>query len=473
MVWRKGNTKYIIVKKYTFANSFAKQKFSMSHQTLQYEKMTQTPVRKLVSRLAIPTTISMLITTIYNIVDTYFVGWLGTSAIGATGVVFALMAVIQAIGFMIGQGAGSIISRYLGSREDKQACRTASTSFAMAILLGGIIMVVGLLFCNPLMKIMGSTDTILPYARTYAIYILLAAPAIIGGSVLNNILRYEGRATYAMIGLTIGSVLNIVGDAIFIFVFDMGIAGAGLSTTISFYIGLIVLLIPFVRGKTQSRLSYKFLTTSRKVITDILFVGSPSLCRQGLNSISVMVLNLLAAKYSDSAIAAMSIVSRITMLMFCVNIGIGQGFQPVSAFNYGAGKYDRVKAALIFTWQLGTLILVVLSSLCFFFAQDIITFFRNDPEVVAIGIPALKYQCIAMVLMSFSSCGNMLFQSTGHSGTALLLSSFRSGLFFIPTILILTPLIGITGIQIAQPIADALASLCTIPFIIRFLRQIQ
>ena len=296
--------------------------------------MTQTPVNRLIASLAIPTVISMLITTVYNITDTYFVSKINISASGATGIVFSLMAILQAFGFMFGHGSGSCISRHLGAKEIYKARKYSSTGFFLAAVSGIIIMLLGLIFLTPFMKLLGSTSTILPYAKTYGAFILIAGPAMTTGCVMNNILRYEGMASLAMLGLTAGGVLNIVLDPLLIFYFDMGISGAGLATAISQYVSMGILLIMFLSGKTQSKISVKYISLKFGLIKEIIFTGVPSLARQGLNSISNMVLNLQAAVYGDACIAAMSIVAKCANLLFSVCVGIGQGFQPVSAFNY-------------------------------------------------------------------------------------------------------------------------------------------
>lgn len=438
----------------------------------QYEKMTETPVHKLVLMLGLPTTISMLVTNLYNMADTYFVSTIGTSASGATGVVFGLMAIIQAFGFMLGHGAGSNISRQLGSQKVEDARKFASTSFFLSIASGLVILVLGSCFQTPLLRMLGSTDSILPYAVQYCRWILIAAPAMAAGCVLNNILRYEGRAAYAMIGLTSGGLLNIFGDYLLIRVFDLGVTGAGISTAVAQYISFGILLAPFLTGKTQSKIHLKYITRSCADVRSIFFVGLPSMIRQGLGSVSVMVLNLCAAPFGDAAIAAMSISSRVINAMFCVGLGIGQGFQPVSAFNYGAKKYSRVKEACLFTMKFGVLILLVAAVGGIVFAEPIIASFRDDPAVIQIGMGALRAQCIALVLMPVSVCGNMLFQSIGKSAQATFLSCLRSGLFFIPVVVIFSQLWGIRGIQLSQMTADLLSASITIPMLMRFLRSL-
>lgn len=436
-----------------------------------YGKMTKTPVWKLVLSLGLPTTISMLVTNIYNMADTFFVGSLGNSASGAVGIVFGLMAIIQAVGFMFGHGAGSIIARKLGQKDVESASMYASLSFFTAIFSGVILGIAGILFIEPLMTLLGSTGTILPYAKGYGIYILVAAPVMMASFVLNNILRYEGKAYLAMIGLIAGALINIVFDPILIFKFNMGIEGAGLSTALSQVVSFSILLVMFLSGRTQSRLSLKYMTGDIiNPLFDIMKTGFPSLIRQGLNSLSTMVLNGLAGGYGDAAVAAMSIVNRICFFIFAIGLGIGQGFQPVSAFNYGAKKYSRVKKAYAFTLFMGEILLGILAIVGFCLSGKLIGIFRDNIEVIKIGTVALRYQLVALFFQPLTICTNMLFQSIGENKKASILAILRSGLFFIPVIFIMSHFFGLTGIEMSQTIADMLAFCVTLPMIIRFLK---
>lgn len=439
----------------------------------QYKKMTETPVAKLVIMLGIPTTISMLVTNIYNMADTYFVGKLGTSASGAVGIVFGLMAIIQAFGFMFGHGAGSIISRRLGAKDVESATRFASTSFVSALFAGGMITLFGFLFLEPFMRLLGSTDTILPYAKTYARFILLAAPFMAASCVLNNILRYEGQAAFAMIGLTTGSILNIFGDWFLMMKLGFGVEGAGISTAVSQLISFFILLFMFLGGKTQSRLSVRRVTKDMSEVLLICKTGLPSMMRQGLSSISTMILNGQAGVYGDAAVAAMSIVNRICFFIFSVGLGIGQGFQPVSAFNYGAKKYDRVRKGFYFTLGAGEVLLGAVAVVGMFFPEQLITFFRDDPEVIAIGSVALSAQLISLFFQPLSVCSNMLFQSIGKNGRATFLSMLRSGLCFIPVILILSRTMGLLGVEVAQTVADVMSFFIALPFVISFMKKLK
>lgn len=438
----------------------------------QYKKMTETPVENLITRLALPTVISMLITTVYNVTDTYFVSRISVAASGATGVVFSLMAILQAFGFMFGHGSGSCISRQLGARNIENARRYSSTGFFLSLLFGIMIMALGLIFLTPLMKLLGSTDTILPYSAAYAKFILLAGPAMTASCVMNNILRYEGMAALAMVGLTTGGVLNMILDPIFIFGLNMGINGAGLATMLSQYISMLILLIMFFSGKPQSRISPKYFTFNPGIIGEIIGTGLPSLARQGLGSISTMALNLQAGIYGDACIAAMGIVSKVGMLMFSICIGIGQGFQPVCSFNYGAKKYSRVRAAIMFTWRFASVVIGVLGAVCFVFAPDVISLFRSEEEVVSVGGTALRVFCVAIVTLATVMLANMTFQAVGKIGRAFFLACTQNGLYFIPLVLILPKLIGIRGIEIAQPIGYVISAITALPFLIAFIRQL-
>ena len=438
----------------------------------QFRKMTETPIPKLILSLAAPTILSMLITSIYNLADTFFVGQISTSASGAVGVVSSLMAIIQALGFMLGHGAGSIISRSLGSQNTKAATRFASTSFFTALTFGLILAVVGLTTLPHFMMLLGSTETILPHACAYARPILIAAPLMMSSLVMNNILRYEGKASFAMIGLVTGGVLNMVLDPVFIFGFGLGTAGAGIATALSQSISFCILLSMFLRGKTVSQFQLSAVTHSPAEFGTILMTGLPSFGRQGLNSIGGMLLNIAARSYGDAAVAGMSIVSRIFMFIISVAIGTGQGFQPVAGFNYGARKYRRVEKACVFTMCASFCFLSVIVAACWFNAEALIKLFRDDPEVTAIALPAFRYQCFACFLQPVIVAGNMLFQSIGKSGRATFLACCRQGVFFIPLILTLPRMFGLLGIEICQPIADVLTFVVTVPFLFPFLHQL-
>lgn len=436
----------------------------------QLQRMTETPVPKLIISLSIPTIISMLVTNIYNLVDTAFVGTLGNSASGAVGIVFGFMAILQAIGFMFGQGSGSIISRKLGAQDSEGASIVASTGFITAFAVSIVTEIICFIFLDSLVMGLGSTTTIAPYAKTYISFILLAAPFTVTSFTLNNILRYEGKASLGMIGLLIGAVLNICGDAILMFGLHLGIAGAGISTAVSQIISFSILFSMFLRGKTTSRISLRYYRLQH-VVLEIATTGFPSMLRQGLNSFTTVLLNSEASVYGDPAVAAMSIVSRITFFTVSIAIGIGQGFQPVSGFNYGAGRFDRVKKGYFFTIMLSECILVILGLIVFIFSGDLISIFRNNETVIEIGTRALQLQCLIQVVMPICMTTEMLFQSTGNKLFATILSATRNGLLFIPTLLILARIRGLAGIQEAQPLASLLSVIPTLFFAFWFFKK--
>ncbi len=439
----------------------------------QFKNMTETPINRLIPRLAVPTVISMLITVIYNAADTYFVSKISVSASAATGVLLSLMGVIQAFGFMFGQGAGSNISRRLGAKDVESARRYSATAFYLALSVGLIILTIGMVFINPLIDLLGSTKTIHPYAVSYGRWILIAAPAMTTSFVLNNILRFEGQAKLAMIGLTVGGILNMALDPLLIFVFRLGIAGAGIATAASQYTGMMILLSMFLRKKVQSRLNIKFFTLNPKIISDIVLVGLPSFARQGLSSVSTMFLNIQAQPFGDECIAAMSINAKIAMFIFCFCLGIGQGFQPVCSFNYGAKLNERVRTAIKFLLKFGTLVLAVMATICFIFAPRLIMLFRKDPGVVEIGTAALRYSCVAQLVMPIVMTGNMTFQSVGKAGKAFFLSCCQNGLVFIPLIFVLPRFCGVLGIEIAQPIAFVVSAIIAAPMLKSFMKELK
>ena len=446
----------------------------MSSQNLdeKFIEMTQTPVEKLIGRLAIPTIISMLITTIYNMADTFFIGKISTSASGAVGVAFSLMAVIQAVGFFFGQGSGNNISRELGRRNTQRAEVLAAVGFFSALISGTVIMILGLIFLGPLARLLGSTDTILPYAEDYLRIVLIGGSYMTASFVLNNLLRFQGNAFYGMIGLASGGLLNILLDPLFIFVFHMGISGAALATILSQFVSFLILLYQCNHFGTV-KISFRSFRPSREIYGMIVSGGLPSLCRQGIAGVATICLNKAANPFGDAAIAAMSIVSRISNLLQSAVIGFGQGFQPVCGYNYGAGKYSRVRRGFWFCTIVSTVFLAVLSAVEIPFAPQFVELFRKgDPDVLAIGAKALRFQCITAWTTGFLVLANMTLQTTGKTLSASILGMARQGLFLIPAVLILSSALGILGLQLAQPVSDVLSFLASVPMMAVFLKRL-
>ena len=442
----------------------------MTNADQHYKKMTETPVAKLILNLGIPTTISMLITNIYNMADTYFVGTLGESAQAATGVLFTVQAIMQGIAFMLGHGGGTFISRALADKNTKEATKYISSAFFIGGIIGLIITVLGLIFLEPLVRFLGSTETIVPHAKDYGMWILLAAPFIICSFILNNGLRYEGKAFYAMYGLTAGGILNILGDYILVMKCGLGVYGAGLATAASQVVSFGILLFMYLK-MAQSTIQLKAVSKDIHLYIRIARIGLPSLIRQGLTSVTNGLLNNITKPFGDAAIAAMSVVSRYSNFLMCVGLGMGQGFQPVASFNYQAKKYDRVKKGLLFTTAFGLVFIGAMSTISIIFAEPIISIFQKHPDVIEIGSKALRFTAVGMMFMPFSVPVNMLYQSIQQPTISSVLSLIRSGLVTIPLLLFGVPFLGLLGIQIAQPTADIIAGLISIPFIIRFVRQ--
>lgn len=439
----------------------------------KFDRMTKTPIPRLIGELAVPTIISMLVTSFYNMADTFFVGKINTSATAAVGIVFPLMAMIQAFGFFCGHGSGNYISRQLGAHNFEDASKMSATGFVSAFVLGLGILVVGFLFTDPLLHIMGSTETILPYARSYMRIILIGAPYMTASLVLNNQLRFQGSAFYSMIGITTGAVLNIVLDPLFIFVLDMGVAGAALATIISQFVSFCLLIAGTFRGGNL-RLNLRDFSPSLKYYQNIVKGGAPSLFRQGLGSFATVCLNLMAGPYGDAAIAAMSIVTRISQFAASVVIGFGQGFQPVCGFNYGAKLFKRVQEGFWFCVKFCTSVLLVAAVCGWIFSPNLIgIFLKTDPLVIEYGSQALRLQALTFPLVGWITIANMMLQTIGKTVKASLLAMSRQFLFFVPVILTLPGFLGILGVQFSQPIADFCSFLLAVPLSISVLREMS
>ncbi|MDR3122719.1 MAG: MATE family efflux transporter [Treponema sp.] len=433
--------------------------------------MTTAPVEGLVVRLGIPSMVIMMISGIYNLADTYFVSALGTSAVAAVGVVFPLMAIVQALGFLFGQGSGNYISRELGAKHFDRAAQMAATGFISCFIVAEALSLAGQAFINPLSRALGSTPTILPYARSYIRFILIGAPFMAASQVLNNQLRFQGSPLYAMAGMISGAILNLGLDPLFIFVFHMGVLGASLATAISQFVGCLILLAGCAK-KGNIAIRPKNFSPSVRNYLEILRGGVPSLLRQGLQSAAAVFINHLAGAYGDVAIAAISIVNRVAMMVGASIMGLGQGFQPVCGFNYGAKLYGRVKKAFWFVAKFVTLGMSIVAVILAIWAPRIIALFRkDDARLIALGAQYLRFHCVVMPLMGWIILCNMMTQTMGKAHIASLLAFARQGLFLLPLLLIFTPALGLLGIQLSVPGADFCSFLFSIPFIIRILRK--
>ena len=428
----------------------------------QYYEMANAPISHIIPKLAAPTIVSMLISSIYNMADTFFVSQLGTSASGAVGVIFSAMSIIQALAFMIGMGSGNYMTRSLGAGKRELAEQIVSIAFFTGIIMGLVITVSATFNIHRVVLLLGATETIAPYAEAYAHYIFIAAPFMICSFIMNNLLRFQGKASFAMVGITVGGLLNIALDPLFIFTLDMGTAGAALATGLSQFISFCILLWMCNHQDSCISISIRKFRPKLAIYREVLYGGIPSLGRQGIASVATILMNFMCQPYGDAAIAAMSIVSRFMFFINSVIIGFGQGFQPVCSYCFGAGLYDRVKKACWFCIRVSTIILLVLPA-----ARSIITLFRrNDPTVIEIGTLALRLQLITLPLQGAVIMGNMMPQSIGYGFRATLVSTARQGIFLIPLLTIMTYTIGLLGIQCAQPLADIATFILSL-FVIR------
>ena len=447
----------------------------MTPQELKFKQMTEPPVERLICKLAVPCIISMLVTSFYNMADTFFVGLLDSNAAtGAVGVVFSMMAIIQAVGFFFGQGSGTFIARALGEKNQKEAEEMAATGFYSSLTIGLVICVLGQIFLEPLAYLLGSTDTILPHTKAYLQVILLGAPWMTASFVLNNQLRFQGGAMYAMVGITVGAVLNIILDPLMILpqFMDLGVAGAGWATIISQLVSFCLLYLGCSRG-SNLRIRIKNVRIRLYYFHMILKGGLPSLARQCLSSLATICLNHAARPHGDAIIAAMGVVQRIAMFGASTMLGFGQGFQPVCGFNYGAKLYDRVKKGFWFSVKVSTAVLFAISIAGFIFAPQLIALFRDDPDVIACGTLALRLQCISFPTHGWIVMSNMMEQSMGRTVPATFLSVARQGFFFIPLVLALSAIWGVLGIQMTQATADILTFLFAIPIHIHVLKTME
>lgn len=437
-----------------------------------YTFLTQAPVHRVILTMAFPTVISMLVTSLYNLADTFFVSQINTQCTAAVGIVFCVVSVVQAIGFFFGHGSGNYISRMLGARRRLEAQIMATTGLVSSLSVGLLLLLAGHMFLQEIVQLLGSTPTIQPYAESYLGILLVGAPLMTGTLTLNNQMRFQGNASYSMIGILAGTLLNVVLDPLFIFVLHWGIEGAAWATVIS-QMCSFVMLLTLSRKNGGLGISLRRFVPSPSLFREIIMGGTPSLLRQGLSAISVASLNVAAAVYGDAAIAGMSIVGRCCFFVFAVIIGFGQGFQPLCGFCYGARLYGRVKEGFVYCAKLGTCFLAVCSVFGFMFAESIITMFRNDLEVVQVGAAALRWQMVTFVLLPTIGLSNMMLQTIRKPWQANLAAASRSGLFFIPLIWLLPQYLGLAGVEMCQALADICSFALCLPLALRAFREMQ
>lgn len=436
-------------------------------------KLAETPIPKLLTEMSIPAIIGMLVTAVYNIVDTIFVGRIGTEAIGAVTIAFPLFMIISAIGLTFGVGSASFISRLLGEDDKEMANRVSTTSIITTFILGIVMAVVGLYYLRPLLRIFGATDAIMPYAVNYTAIIIIGSIFTMSNMNMNNMIRAEGSAKMSMIALTTGAILNIILDPILIFAFNMGIAGASTATVIAQSVSTVMLIVFYKSDKSVLDFKIREFSPSLSIYTEIMKIGVPTLIRQLLSSVAMTILNNMAAVYGASVVASVGIINRVFSFGFFVVAGFTQGFQPVAGFNFGARQIQRLKDSIKLTIKRTTVFGIALFIIFFFFNQQVISFFSQDPEVIKIASSGLKIYSLVLPLLGFSITINTLFQALGHGIPATILSLSRQGIFFVPAIFIFSNSFGMQGLFMAQPVSDGLTTILTAVLFIYVYREIK
>ena len=439
------------------------------------QAMLTESIRTLIPRMAVPTIVAQLITTIYNLVDTYFVSTLGTNATAAVGVNSSLERTITVIGSLLGAGACSYIARLLGANKKKEADQVLSTSFFTGLGLGILFMIICRLMIRRLVFWLGATEECAEYSVQYATYVLYAAPFMICSFILNMCLRSEGSALYSMIGIGFGGVLNCFLDPLFIYHFGLGVAGASMATAISKFISFVILLYPYVKKRTAVNISVRKIRYIAADVREVLAIGSSSFFRSALSVVAAVAMNHVAGHFSTAALAAVSVANRVMEFPFAIILGFGQGYQPISGFNWGAKQYRRVKESLVFAIMVSVAGSLIMGTLLFITAPGVVHLFNRhaDSDVLRIGVLCIRLQCITLTLHGINSIVNMYYAGIGKALYALLINTSRQGYCFIPVLLVIPALLGENGIAAAQAIADALAMIVVIPLTIKAFHELD
>ena len=439
---------------------------SVQNQEQRRTMMLNEPIPSLITKMALPTIVAFLINSIYSLADTYFVSSLGTNATAAVSVNASLDQLIMMCGSMLAVGANSYIARLLGGNNDKKASQVLSTAFFTAFGIGALLSLFGTLFMTPMVRMLGATPTCEKYSIDYATYVLYAAPFMAANFVMNQCLRSEGSATLSMLGMGFGGILNIALDPLFIFYFDMGVAGAPLGTAISKWVTFVILIFPYLSRKSLLHLSILNYRPTWDIFSNIISVGSSSMFRSGLAVVSAIVLNSIAGSISDSVLAAVGVCNKIMMFPFGIILGFSQGFQPVAGFNWGAKRYDRVTESFRFSAKVALIGGVIMGvGLAVFSDVLIVLFAGSDAEMRRIGIICMVSQCIALPLHGWVAVVNMLCAGLGDGRGALVLSTSRQGLCFLPIVFPLAWIFGAYGVAVVQGVADVLSLVLAFPIL--------
>ncbi len=435
----------------------------MNSQSKKMELLGSTSIPKALLAMGIPTMIGMLVNAFYNLVDAYFVGGLGESQMGAISVVYPLGQVVVGLGLLFGNGAASYISRLLGRGDKENADKVASTALYSSVSVGAVIIIISMVFLHPILKLLGATDSILPFAATYASIYIVSCIFNVFNVTMNNIVTSEGSAKTTMCALLTGAVLNIALDPLFIYVFDLGIAGAAIATAISQVISTCVYLSYILRKKSVFHFRVKDCTYTKEIMSEIFKIGIPTLVFQILTSVSISLINNAAGDYGDSAIAGMGVVTRLISMGSLSVFGFIKGFQPIAGYSYGAKKFDRLREAIKTSILWSTVFCVIFGVILALFPTAIVSqFTKGDAEMIRIGAASLRANGISIMLFGFYTVYSSLFLALGKGREGFILGACRQGICFIPVILLLPIVWGLNGIMYAQPIADVLSAVITV-----------
>lgn len=436
--------------------------------------MLEQPISKVIPKMAIPTIVAFLINSVYSLADTFFVSSLGTNATAAVSVNSSLDQIIMMAGSMLAIGANSYIARLLGAKREEEANKVLSVAFFIALAFGTILAVFGCMFMTPMVRMLGATDTCLQYSIDYATYVLLVAPFMASSFVMNQCLRAEGSAVLSMIGMGFGSILNCVLDPIFIFTLDLGVAGASMATAISKLVSFSILIFPYITKRSVLRLSIRFFQPNREILSQIVKIGSSSMFRSGLAVVAGIVLNNIAGSISDAVLAGIGVTNKIMMFPFSVILGFGSGFQPVTGFNWGAKRFDRVLESYRFSAKCALIISVSMAVLLGLFANQVILLFAEaDAEMQAIGALSIRLQCLALPIHAWVAVVNMFCNGLGKAKGALLLATARQGSCFLPIVYPMAWLFHSNGVAAVQAVADVLTLCLAVPLIRKVLKEVK
>lgn len=434
--------------------------------------MLNEPIHRIIPKMAVPTIVAFLITSIYSLADTYFVSQLGTNATAAVSVNASLDQLIMLCGSMLAIGANSYIARLLGQGDGEKASRVLSTAFYAAFAVGAVLLILGSVFMVPMVRLLGATPTCEQYAVDYATYVLMAAPFMACNFVMNQCLRSEGSATLSMVGMGFGGILNCVLDPIFIFNLNMGVAGASLATAISKLVSFVILIFPYITRRSLLRLSVKYFRPTREIVSEIVTVGSSSMFRNGLAVVAGILLNKLAGSisgdlaYNDSVLAGIGVCTKIMMFPFSIILGFGNGFQPVVGFNWGSKRYDRVRESYRFSSRVAIWGGVVMAVICIVLSDWLIVRFAGTDETMRrIGGFAIITQSIALPIHAWVAIVNMYCVGLGDARGAFVLSTARQGSCFLPILFPLAWLFGAYGVGVVQAAADVLTVFLAVPIL--------